>query len=132
LVNDVARFNLILLAAAALLLLCGCINESGEATRHSGLVTGYVLTAPVCPVERVGQDCPPRPVSGAAVVALAGDAVRGSTLTDAAGAFNLTLADGWYIIKASNVGGYASAASKHVVISDKPVHITLIVDSGIR
>jgi hypothetical protein len=124
LVNDVARFDLILPAAAALLLLCGCINESGQATRHSGLVTGYVLTAPVCPVERVGQDCPPRPVSG--------DAVRGSTLTDTAGAFNLTLADGRYVIKASNVGGYASTASKHVVISDKPVHITLIVDSGIR
>ncbi len=108
------------------------MNESGEARLHSGLVTGYVLTAPVCPVERVGQDCPPRPVSGAAVVALAGDAVRGSTLTDTAGAFSLTLTDGRYVIKASNVGGYASTASKPVVISDQPVHITLIVDSGIR
>lgn len=129
--NDVARFDLILLAAAALLL-CGCTNESGQVTGHSGLVTGYVLTAPVCPVERVGQECPPRPVSGAAVVALAGDAVRGKTLTDTAGAFSLTLADGRYVIEASNVGGYASTASEHVVVSDKPVHITLIVDSGIR
>lgn len=80
LVNDVARFDLILLAAA-LLLLCGCINESGEVTGTSGLVRVYVLTAPACPVERVGPDCPPRPVSGAALVALAGDAVRGLTLT---------------------------------------------------
>lgn len=127
----VARFNLTLLAAAALLL-CGCSDESGQVAGHSGLVTGYVLTAPVCPVERVGQQCPPRPVSRAAVVALDGDGVRGSTLTDTAGAFSLTLPDGRYVIKATNVGGYASTASESVVVSDNPVHITLIVDSGIR
>jgi hypothetical protein len=131
LVNDVARFDLILLAAA-LLPLCGCINESGETTRHSGVVTGYVLTAPVCPVERVGQECPPRPVSGAAVVALEGDAVRGSTFTGTAGAFSLVLPDGHYVIKATNVGGYASTATEQATISGDPVNITLIVDSGIR
>lgn len=130
--NDVARFDLILLAAAALLPLCGCLNESGEGTRHSGLVTGYVLTAPVCPVERVGQDCPPRPVSGAAVVALEGDAVRGATHTGTAGAFSLVLPDGRYVIKATNVGGYASTATEQVTISGDRVNITLIVDSGIR
>jgi hypothetical protein len=127
----VARFDLALLAAATLLV-CGCAGESGQVTGHSGLVTGYVLTAPVCPVERVGQPCPPRAVSRAAVVALDGDGVRGSTLTDTAGAFSLTLPDGRYVIKATNVGGYASTASEPVVVSDNPVRITLIVDSGIR
>jgi hypothetical protein len=127
----VARFGLALLAAV-ILLLCGCANESGQVTGHSGQVTGYVLTAPVCPVERVGQECPPRPVSRAAVVALEGDSVRGSTLTDTAGAFSLTLPDGRYLIRATNVGAYASTASEPVVVSDNPVHITLIVDSGIR
>jgi hypothetical protein len=122
---------LILLAAASLLL-CGCINQSGEVTGHSGQVLGYVLTAPVCPVERVGQECPPRPVPGAAVVALDGDTVRGSTLTDDTGAFRLTLPDGRYVIRATNVGGYASTATEQVIISDTPIHITLIVDSGIR
>ncbi|MDR6558622.1 hypothetical protein J2809_002992 [Arthrobacter pascens] len=101
-------------------------------TGHSRLVAGYVLTAPVCPVERVGQECPPRPVSGAAVVALQGDSVRSSTLTDTAGAFSLTLPEGRYVIRATNVGGYASTASEAVVVSGNPVHITLIVDSGIR
>jgi hypothetical protein len=125
-----ARFDLTWLAVAGLLL-CGC-TESGQVTGHSGLVTGYVLTGPVCPVERVGHECPPRPVSGAAVVALDGDAVRGSTSTDTAGAFSLTLPDGRYVIEATNVGGYASTATEDVVISDNPVHITLIVDSGIR
>lgn len=127
----VARFGPILLAAV-ILLLCGCTNESRQVTRHSGLVTGDVLTAPVCPVERVGQECPPRPVSGAAVVALRGDSVRASARTDTSGAFSLTLPDGRYVIRATNVGGYASTASESVVVSDNPVHITLIVDSGIR
>jgi hypothetical protein len=125
-----ARFNLTLLAVAGLLL-SGC-TESGQVTGHSGLVTGYVLTGPVCPVERVGHECPPRPVSGAGVVALDGDAVRGSASTDTAGAFSLTLPVGRYVIKATNVGGYASTATEDVVISDNPVRITLIVDSGIR
>ena len=128
----VARFDLTLLLAAVTLLLCGCADESRQMTSHSGLVTGHVLTAPVCPVEHVGQQCPPRPVSRAAVVALDGNRVLGSTLTDTSGAFSLTLPAGRYVIKATNVGGYASTASEPVVVSDNPVYITLIVDSGIR
>ncbi|WP_427170546.1 carboxypeptidase-like regulatory domain-containing protein [Arthrobacter sp. 92] len=129
-VSEVKGFVWALLAA--LLWLCGCASSSRPVTGHSGVVTGLVLTAPVCPVERIGQECPPRPVSGAAVVALDGDAVRGSTLTDSTGAFHLRLPDGRYVIRASNVGGYASTATGPVVISDTPVHITLVVDSGIR
>lgn len=122
--SEVTRFGRSVLAAAALLL-CACSN-------HSGNVAGYVLAGPVCPVERVDQECPPRPVSGAEVVALDGDAVRGSTLTDSNGAFHLTLPDGRYLIRATNIGGYASTATEHVIISDSPVQITLILDSGIR
>lgn len=66
------------------------------------------------------------------MVALDGDAVRGSTLTDSNGAFHLTLPDGRYLIRATNIGGYASTATEHVIISDSPVQITLILDSGIR
>lgn len=124
------RFLVALLAAA--LWLCGCAGPGGSDAGHTGVVTGVVLTAPVCPVERVGQECPPRPVSGAAVVALDGDAVRGSTRTDGTGAFHLTLPDGRYVIKASNIGGYLSTATQPVVISEIPAHVTLVVDSGIR
>lgn len=123
------RFGVTLLAAA--LLLCGCAGDR-DATRPSGLVIGYVLAAPACPVERVGHPCPPRPVSGAAVVALHGAAVYGSTVTDGGGAFHLTLPDGRYMIRATNVGGYASTATLQVTISGTPVHITLTLDSGIR
>lgn len=128
--SGVARFAVTLLAAAVVML-CGCTTSSGR-VEHSGLVTGYVLTAPVCPVERVDQECPPRPVSGAVVTALDGDAVRGSTTTDSTGAFRIALPDGRYLIRATNVGGYASTATQEVAVSDTPSHITLIVDSGIR
>ncbi len=130
LVTEVKRFVMTLLAGV--LWLCGCASQGGPATGNSGVVTGFVLTAPVCPVERVGQECPPRPVPGAAVVALDGDAVRGSTQTDGTGAFHLTLPDGRYVIKASNVGGDVSTATEAVVISGTPIRITLVVDSGIR
>ncbi|WP_115787133.1 carboxypeptidase-like regulatory domain-containing protein [Arthrobacter silvisoli] len=126
-----ARIGLAWMAAAAALL-CGCSGDSGQPAGHFGTVTGHVLTAPVCPVERPGMECAPRPVSGASVVALAEDTVRGSTVTDTAGAFSLTLPDGGYVIRATNIGGYASVASQDVVISDRPVQVTLIVDSGIR
>jgi Carboxypeptidase regulatory-like domain len=129
-VDEMKRFIWALLAAV--LWLCGCADRFGPVTGHSGIVTGLVLTAPACPVERVDQECPPRPVSGAAVVAADGEAVRGSTLTDSAGAFHLTLPDGRYVIRATNVGGDASTACEPVAISDTPVHITLVVDSGIR
>lgn len=127
--SDVARFAVTLLAAA--LLLSGCISPA-EQVSDSGLVEGYVLSSPVCPVERFAQECPPRPVQGAEVIALDGDAVRGSTITDNTGAFQLTLPDGRYLIRATNVGGYASTATQEVDISDTPNHVTLIVDSGIR
>jgi Carboxypeptidase regulatory-like domain len=127
LVDKVTRYRRAWLAAAAALLLCGCGIFS-----HSGEVSGKVLSGPTCPVERVGEECPPRPVSGAEVVALDGDAIRGSTLTDSTGAFHLTLPDGRYVIRATNVGGYASTATEQVVISAAPVSVTLIVDSGIR
>lgn len=130
LVSEVKRFGWALLAAV--MWLCGCAGQSGSVSGHSGVVTGSVLTAPVCPVERIGQECPPRPLSGAVVVALDREIVRGSTLTDSTGAFSLTLPDGRYVIKARNVGGYASTAGEQVVISQTPVHITLVVDSGIR
>lgn len=114
------------------MLLTACTGYDGGVPGSTGLVSGHVLSSPSCPVERVGEECPPRPVAGAAVEALQEELVRGSTRTDREGAFRLTLPVGRYIIKATNVGGYGSTASEEVVVSADPVQITLIVDSGIR
>lgn len=120
-----------LLALVGVLLLCACAAWPwGDSP--SGVVSGNVLSAPSCPVERVGYVCPPRPVSGATVVAYDGDTAQVSTRTDSGGFFRLTLPVGRYVIKATNAGGYASTASQDVVVSGGSVRITLIVDSGIR
>lgn len=118
-------------SAASIVLMCGCVDNR-NAPGNSGVVTGYVLAAPTCPVQRVGQECPRRPVSGSAVVAVDGTEIRGATRTDSVGRFHLTLPNGRYLIKATNVGGYPSTAVENVTVSGAPVHITLIVDSGIR
>jgi hypothetical protein len=116
------------LAAAVVLTGCGGGDDAGSAV----VVTGQVLSAPSCPVERVGQPCPPRPVPDAVVTALVGDEQRGETTSDERGQFRLTLPAGRYIIRATNPGGYASTASEEVTVSTVPVQITLTVDSGIR
>ena len=116
------------LTAAVVLAGCGGGADAGSAV----VVTGQVLSAPSCPVERVGQPCPPRPVPGAVVTALVGDEQRGETTSDQRGQFRLTLPAGRYVIRATNPGGYASTASEEVTVSTVPVQITLIVDSGIR
>lgn len=119
------------LSAAAIVLMSGCADNRNT-SGHSGVVTGRILTAPTCPVQRVGQECPPRPVPGSAVVAVEGAAIRASTHTDSAGTFHLTLPYGRYVITATNVGGYPSTAAENVYVSGAPVQITLFLDSGIR
>jgi hypothetical protein len=116
------------LAAAVVLTGCGPFADSGSAV----VVTGQVLAAPSCPVERVGQPCPPRPVPDAVVVALIGNEKQGETTSDQRGRFRLMLPSGRYTIRATNPGGYASTASAEVTVSTAPVQITLTVDSGIR
>jgi len=91
-----------------------------------------VLAVPSCPVERVGQPCPPRPVPDAVVIAVVGDEQRGKTTSDQRGQFRLVLPPGRYTIRATNPGGYASTASEEVTVSTTTVQITLTVDSGIR
>ncbi len=120
-----------LAALAAAALLSGCASRGG-AGGSSGVVTGRVLAAPSCPVQRIDEPCPPLPVAGALVIALIGNQRRGSTTSDRTGAFQLTLPAGQYLIRATNPGGYPSAAAEEVTISTVPVHITLTVDSGIR
>jgi hypothetical protein len=115
-------------------LVAAACASSGTHAGAQGSISGRVLSAPQCPVERAGHPCPPRPVSGASVVALrAGDEVA-ATHTDAAGRFTLRLHPGRYLIRATNAGGYASTAERavRVRLGGPEQLITLTVDSGIR
>jgi hypothetical protein len=121
----------VLTALAAAALLSGC-GSPGGAGGPEGVVTGRVLAAPSCPVQRVDETCPPRPVPGALVIAFIGSHPRRSTISDQSGTFRLTLSVGRYLIRATSPGGYASTAAEDVNVSTVPVDITLTVDSGIR
>jgi hypothetical protein len=119
----------LVLATATLLSGCGYRGNPGAS---AGVVTGRVLTAPTCPVARVPQSCPAKPVAGALVIALVGNQRRASTNTDQTGGFRMTLPVGHYTVRATNPGRYASTAARQLDVSDVPVDITLTVDSGIR
>ena len=122
-----------LAVATAVALLTSCGSSSPRPSNAArGVLTGVVDSAPTCPVEQAGSPCPPRPVAGAAVVALRGTDARSMARTDAQGRFRLTLAYGTYTIRATNVGGIGSTATKIVTIGPTNAPIELTVDSGIR
>lgn len=115
-------------------LLAGCGTATSPPTRvGSGTVTGRVLAAPGCPVERASSPCPDIPVAGAQVSALRGGKVVAAIRSRRGGAFQFRLDAGTYILTAVNAGGYRSTA--RAVITVRPgrrVSVTLTVDSGIR
>lgn len=121
-------------AVVALLLPVLGACASGQATRQqSGAVSGVVLSAPSCPVERAGSPCPPRPVPGADVTATRGATTVAHVTAGADGRFTIHLDAGAYTITARAVGGIGSTASAHVTIPAGGVATaTLTVDSGIR
>jgi Carboxypeptidase regulatory-like domain len=126
------RTSLASLLLAIALAGCGTAT-SPAAPASSGTVTGRVLAAPGCPVERASSPCPDIPVAGAQVRALRGGKVVAAARSRRGGAFQLRLGGGTYILTAVNAGGYRSTA--RAVITVRPgqwVRVNLTVDSGIR
>jgi hypothetical protein len=121
-------------AAGAITLLASCASASNGPARMVArvVVTGTVLTAPTCPVERSGHPCPPRPLPGALVAVYAAANRVASTSADRAGHFAVRLAPGSYRVQARMPAGLGNSASKHITVSDAPVRLTITVDSGIR
>lgn len=118
-----------------LLVATGCAGAgsttSGSAT--SGTITGTVLRAPMCPVERVGSACPPGPVAGGEVDALSATKVVARATTDGNGGFRLTVRPGAYTVVAYNSGGLRTSVRTNVTVAAGGMsHVTLTVDSGIR
>ncbi len=85
--------------------LAGCGTATSPAARAgSGTVTGRVLAAPGCPVERASSPCPDIPVAGAQVRALRGGKVVAAIRSRRGGAFQLRLDAGTYILTAADSG----------------------------
>jgi len=112
---------------------CGGNGSTPDGNTRAGTVSGVVLSAPSCPVERVGSPCPPRPVPGADVTASRGTTVVAHVHADDHGRFTIRLAAGDYTIVARMVGGLGTSASAQVTVdSGVTATVTVTVDSGIR
>ncbi|TAM91487.1 MAG: carboxypeptidase regulatory-like domain-containing protein [Jatrophihabitans sp.] len=101
---------------------------------HPGTIAGIVLSAPTCPVERIGSPCPPRPVPGAQVEVFAADGGRRARASaDPDGRFRVTVPAGRYRVTATNTGALRTSAEAQVsVASGATATVRLVVDSGIR
>jgi Carboxypeptidase regulatory-like domain len=119
----------LLLAAA----LAGCGTAASPVAPASATVSGRVLAAPGCPVERADSPCPGIPVAGALVRAFRGGKVAAAARSGPGGAFRLRLAPGTYVLTAVTAGGYRPTARAVVIIRPgQRLRVTLTVDSGIR
>jgi hypothetical protein len=121
-----------LLLAGLLSAATACAGGS-VAPSERGTVSGIVLSAPSCPVERSGTPCPPRVVPGAEVTARHGAATVSRVRAGADGRFTIGLEPGSYTIVARAGGGIGSTASADVTVAPgRTADVTLTVDSGIR
>lgn len=97
------------------------------------MVTGRVLAAPGCPVERANSPCPDIPVVGAQIRALRGGKVVAVARSRRGGVFQLALGAGTYILIAVNAGSYQSTARALITVRPgQRMRVTLTLDSGIR
>lgn len=124
--------TVVLMGAAVLLAGCGSLGSRPGAS-PSATITGQVLAAPTCPVERAESPCPPRPVPGATVEVRDASGLVSATSTDSSGRFSVVVPGGSYLVRATNVGGYRSTAEQQVEVAPgAAASVRLVVDSGLR
>lgn len=132
-----SRFALqatLILVLAALLTACGTTSHPATAT---GTLIGDVVAGPTCPVEQVGNPCPPRPVAGreVAIVDAEGHVVA-TTTTDERGHFSLTLSPGAYTVRVAIVPGEVGmrqvTPGQVTIATGETVNVTIVLDTGIR
>lgn len=115
------------------LVLVGCLGAPAPAV-GSGIY-GVAMLGPTCPVQRDPPDpgCDDRPFVGE-LVALRGADVAATFSTDAAGAFNVTLAPGEYTIRHAGDAMLptCSAAGPIIVLAGTWTRADVACDTGIR
>ena len=94
---------------------------------------GYVTAGPSCPVERVGQPCPPRPVSARVQARDAAGSTAASTTTDTQGHYALRLLPGTYTLTVVTSAGWPRCPNTPVTVSaGAPSRADISCDTGIR
>lgn len=116
------------------LFLSGCASYGGDDV-GSGIF-GVATIGPTCPVERDPPDpaCADRPYEGMLRVSRTDGGEGGSFSTDAAGAFNVSLTPGEYLISSPNdaTPPTCSAPGPIIVVRGEWTRVPVSCDSGIR
>ncbi len=102
--------------------------------RPSGTgIYGLVLASPTCPVERIGQLCPPRPVAGEVDVRDSGGKTAASTHTDSLGRYAVSLNPGRYTLVVVTGAAFPRCPNDVVAVPSKaPLRVDITCDTGIR
>jgi hypothetical protein len=118
-----------LLAISVAMAACG-----QGAGAEGGRIEGRVLAGPQCPVVRVDDPCPDRPVAAHLEIADAGSGeIVAKAETGDDGRFSVSVDSGSYEVTATATTGLPNPASAEVrVRGDADVHVELHVDTGIR
>jgi hypothetical protein len=129
------RTGCIGLVALGSLILSACGTPVGPGVSGGaakGVVTGRVTAGPTCPVERVGDPCPPKPVV-AEVQAHAAGRVIASTRSSTDGMYRLKLRGGTYTVVATVQTVFPHCAPRTVtVIPAHTIRGDISCDTGIR
>ena len=96
-------------------------------------IYGIVTAGPTCPVERVGQPCPPRPVGGEVEVRNVRGQTVASTHTDSLGRYSLSLKPGRYALAVLIGSVFPRCPSKAVAVTSAVLlRADISCDTGIR
>jgi hypothetical protein len=125
---------LLVVSLGVLLAACGLSSGPGAG---QGTLTGDVQASPTCPVEHVGQTCPPAPVPNRQVQILDGSgSVVAKTTTDKTGHFSVYLAAGAYVVKVAIVQGQVGilqiSPGNVTIVAGQTTTVTIEMDTGIR
>jgi hypothetical protein len=96
-------------------------------------VYGMVVAGPTCPVQRVGQPCPPQPVAAEIDARDPNGHTVATTRSDSAGRYRLSLAPGSYILVVVTGAVFPRCPATPVTVtSGPPVRQDINCDTGIR
>ena len=113
---------------------CGAQINDPVAPSVSG-VKGQTILGPMCPVVRVGQDCPDQAYPASLTVRTPEGQEVTRLQSDAAGKFQINLPPGDYILHPENLNGSRMPTAADVpftVLPDQFTNVIVTFDSGIR
>lgn len=132
----------LIIVLIALLIVLGAVYffASSEKIRNDDTsakngIKGFVMTGPICPVQREGDDsCNDKPVKASIVIKDKKEDVIKNIETLDDGSFSVNLSPGNYVIYTDSGGnGLGGSKPEYVTVEDgKFVEVTIMIDTGIR